>query len=158
MNIKYHSVVLFVKNIDLAKEFYKSVLGLEIEMDMGKNVILQCGMTLWEIGTNHIIPKTIGIDKIENKGNGFELYFESEDIRNVVDRLKEKDIQFVHEMHEEPWGQRTIRIWDDDKNIIEIGETLKGFLSRMQNEGLSIKEIVDKTGMKEKDVIRVLEQ
>jgi len=158
VNIKYHSVVLFVKNIDLAKEFYKSVLGLEIEMDMGKNVILQCGMTLWEIGTNHIIPKTIGIDKIENKGNGFELYFESEDIRNVVDRLKEKDIQFVHEMHEEPWGQRTIRIWDDDKNIIEIGETLKGFLSRMQNEGLSIKEIVDKTGMKEKDVIRVLEQ
>lgn len=36
MNIKYHSVVLFVKNIDLAEGFYNSLLSLEIKRDMSK--------------------------------------------------------------------------------------------------------------------------
>jgi len=52
--MKYHSVVLYVKNIDNAKRFYCDYLSIPIEMDMDKNVILKNGITLWEIQEENI--------------------------------------------------------------------------------------------------------
>jgi lactoylglutathione lyase len=153
---KFHSVAIFVKDIEISKSFYKIVLDLDVEMDMGLNVILQNGITLWQIDPNHMIPKTIGLDKITKKGNGFELYFETDDINNITQRIKVDQIPMVHELIEEQWGQRTIRIFDPDGNIIEFGETLECFLRRLADNGLNIGQIAVKTGMKEQDIEKCL--
>jgi len=156
MEIRYHSAVLFVDDIEKAKRFYSTVLGLEIDLDMGSNISYRNGITLWQIRTDHIIPQKIGLERIRIKGNGFELYFETENIQKTIVELKSYQVTFIHEIHEESWGQRTVRIYDPDENIIEIGETLKTFLLRMKNEGLDIAQISAKTGMNKDDILKTI--
>jgi catechol 2,3-dioxygenase-like lactoylglutathione lyase family enzyme len=157
MNLHYHSVVLFVTDIDKAKHFYHKVLNIPIDMDMGSNVILKNGITLWQLDPHHIIPQQVGLDTIQHKGHGFELYFETDDdIPSTHEALHAHQVAFIHELHEEPWGQRTIRLYDPDNNILEIGETLKTFLLRMKAEGLTMEQLKRKTGMKEEDIQRAI--
>lgn len=35
------------------------------------------------------------------------------------------DMKLLHDLHDEPWGQRTIRFFDPDDHLIEAGESLK---------------------------------
>jgi len=70
--IKFHSTAAFVKNIEVSKKFYTETLEQVIELDLGKNVILKGGITLWEINPNHIIPKKLGLDStVDEKINRF---------------------------------------------------------------------------------------
>jgi catechol 2,3-dioxygenase-like lactoylglutathione lyase family enzyme len=104
--LTFHSAVAFVKDIELSKRFYTEVLGQPVELDFGKNVILQGGITLWEIGPHHIIPQTLGMDSVGDlKSHRFEFYFETEDILAAIQRVKASGAEFLHELHEEPWGQ-----------------------------------------------------
>ena len=153
--MKYHSVVLYVKNIDNAKRFYCDYLSIPIEMDMGKNVILKNGITLWEIQEENIIVNKIGKDKIR-EGNKFELYFETDNMDKIIDLLEKYKISKLHDLHEESWGQRTIRFYDYDMNIIEVGEELNIFLERMINSGMEIEELIKKTGMTKEDIKRII--
>jgi len=154
--MKYHSIVLYVKNINNAKRFYCECLSIPIEMDMDKNVILNNGITLWEIQEENIIVKRIGKDKIR-EGNKFELYFETENMAEIIDLLEKYKINKLHEIHEESWGQKTIRFYDYDMNIIEVGEELKVFLSRMFKSGMKIEDISRKTGMTIEDIKKTIE-
>ena len=149
--IKYHSVVLFVKNIEKAKHFYCDYLSLPIQIDMGKNVILESGITLWEIKDGNIIIKNIGKEKI-GVGTKSELYFETNNLEEIINVISDNNIQKLHDIHEEPWGQKTIRFYDYDNNIIEVGEELKTFLDRMVKSGIGKNEICEKTGMKIEDI------
>jgi catechol 2,3-dioxygenase-like lactoylglutathione lyase family enzyme len=47
-NVRYHSAVIFVRDIAAAKHFYIDVLGMEIDMDFGTNVGLKGGLSLWQ--------------------------------------------------------------------------------------------------------------
>ncbi len=154
--VQYHSVVLFVENIESAKQFYCEFLALPIEMDMGKNVMLKGGITLWEISGDNIILKKLGNDNITS-GNRSELYFETNNLDEVRENIRKYGYRELHGIHEEPWGQKTIRFFDCDQNIVEIGEELKTFLSRMVKEGWEINDLCSKTGMKINDIERVLD-
>ncbi len=45
--IRYDSAAAFVQDIEVSKRFYTEVLGLTIALDLGKDVILEGGITLW---------------------------------------------------------------------------------------------------------------
>jgi catechol 2,3-dioxygenase-like lactoylglutathione lyase family enzyme len=144
-DLKYHSAVAFVSDIKVSKQFYIEVLGLPIELDFGKNVILTGGITLWEINPNHIIPERLGLDSIRDRGvNRFEFYFEVEDIETVSERVKTSGADFLHLLHEEPWGQRTIRFFDPDRHLIEIGESLPAFVTRLYNASMTPEQVSQK--------------
>ena len=148
-SLRFHSTAAFVADIHRSKQFYTEVLGQEIELDFGKNVILKSGITLWEINPNHIIPRESGIDTIRNERvNRFEFYFESEDIHDTYQKLSTNRVAFLHSVHEEPWGQRTIRFYDPDhRHLIEIGESMTTFVSRMSENGMSTEAITRKIGI-----------
>lgn len=40
---------------------------------------------------------------ISIKSNNFELYFEDDDLETIVNRLKDNDFEFLHEIIEQPW-------------------------------------------------------
>jgi len=61
---------------------------------------------------------------ITNCANNFELYFDSDDLAETVKKLKEYNVQFIHEIREMPWKQKVIRFYDPDNNIVEIGEPM----------------------------------
>ncbi|MHB9028874.1 MAG: VOC family protein [Candidatus Latescibacterota bacterium] len=156
-SLRYHSMAIFVRNIDVSKRFYTEVLELKVKLDFGKNVILEGGITLWEVSPSHIIPERLGIESIVNsKANRFELYFETEDIERVHAKLKENNVDFLHSLHEEPWGQRTVRLCDPDKHLIEVGESLGTFLKRLHEGNMTPEQVSRKTSVPLEKVNKLL--
>ena len=147
-NLRYHSAVAFVRDIEVSKKFYTEMLGLAVELDFGKNVILEGGITLWEINHNHIIPERLGIDSISDRSiKRFEFYFETEDIETVYERVKSSGTDLLHSLHEEPWGQRTVRFFDPDRHLIEIGESTETFVKRLHQNNMTPEQVSQKTSI-----------
>jgi catechol 2,3-dioxygenase-like lactoylglutathione lyase family enzyme len=90
--MKFHSTVIFVKEIRQSIDFYTRYLDFSIEHDFGKNVILNNGVTIWEIMDNHLITKHL---ETRNESNRFELYFESEDIDAKCKILVKAGVKFL---------------------------------------------------------------
>ena len=82
--------------------------------------------------------------------------FETEDLVSVLEILKREKVLFLHEIHEEPWGQNTIRFFDPDNHLIEIGESMKQFVSRFYNQGLSVEQVSKKTSVPIDEVKRLI--
>ena len=57
------------------------------------------------------------------KNNMTELYFEESDIEGFAKKLEasEFEIEYVNELMEHSWGQKVIRFYDPDGNLIEVG-------------------------------------
>lgn len=142
--MRLHSTVIFVKDIEKSKDFYTRYLGFSIDHDFGKNVVLNAGLTIWEILPEHIINKQL---KKTDDSNRFELYFETNNIEAIFNDLKKVGVHFFHKIQEEPWGQRTFRFYDPDKHLIEIGEPLEVFVENMSKKGLTETQISKKTGI-----------
>ena len=50
-----------------------------------------------------------------------------------------------------------LRFFDPDNHLIEIGESMKIFVGRFYNEGLSVDEIEKRTSVPRNEIIRLLE-
>lgn len=142
--MKLHSIVLFVKDIEKSKEFYTKILNHSIVHDFGNNVILSNGISIWEIQQSHIISQKL---ETTSNSNRFELYFEAENLDEINLKLEQNRVTLLHPIHTEPWGQRTIRFFDPDSHLIEIGEPLEVFVMSMSKHGLSPEQISSKSGI-----------
>lgn len=157
MNLKNCSTAIFVNDIKISKEFYCNLLGLIIDLDFGKNVVFKAGFAIWEIQNNHIIPLSIGLGAVTNSiSHRFELYFETENLPDIYKVLTKNNVRFLHEIHEETWGQQTIRFFDPDNHLIEIGESIEQFVCRFYNLGMSIEEVSKKTSIPVYEVERLI--
>jgi catechol 2,3-dioxygenase-like lactoylglutathione lyase family enzyme len=146
-NPVYRSCVLLVDDIPRSKQFYNIVLGQEIEMDLERYVSFKSGFCIWQ--------KDYGLNLIFNGKatdmpvgeNNFEVFFETEDIDALYQRLVKENVNIIHSLMEHPWGQRGFRIRDPDNHIIEFSETMENVVKRFHKQGLSIEEITEKTTM-----------
>ena len=100
-------------------QFYHDLFGLEMILDNDGNMILTEGLVLqdrsiWERFTGREV-------KFEN--NAAELYFEESDIEGFVKRLEDyyPEVKYVNRLMTPSWGQRVIRFYDPDGNLIEVG-------------------------------------
>ena len=155
-NPKYNSTVFFVDNVEKSKMFYSKILGQKIEMDFGRCVGFVGGFAIWDAAYAY---NMMGFDKSDERPFGkrnVEIYFEVEVINTLFDKIQKENIDFVHEIKEQPWGQRCFRIYDPDKHIIEFGEPMTIVIQRFSKQGLSIEEIVEKTLMPLEIVKKVL--
>ena len=136
--MKFECVLICVKDINASRKFYETIFGLKVKYDFGTNIAFNCGLSLQED-----FSKLTGIseNEIKYKTNNFELYFEEDDLDNFLLKLNEtKNVEYVHPVKEYHWGQRVIRIYDLDKHIIEIGESMDYVIKRFLKNGLSIEE------------------
>ena len=102
MDLRSFTAVLFVKDIQVSKNFYSNVLNLNIEFDFGTNIMYKNGSSIWEMQKNHVIPSKLGEKKImDSSVNRFELYFETENLQDIYDKLKSHHVKFLHDIHEE---------------------------------------------------------
>jgi catechol 2,3-dioxygenase-like lactoylglutathione lyase family enzyme len=141
-NPVYHSCVLLVNDIRKSKHFYNTILGQEIEMDFGRNVVFKGGFSIWkkDYAFNLIFQEKAIDTPVE--GNNFEVYFETEDIYDLYQRLVKK-VKVIHSIIEHPWGQRAFRVWDPDDHIVEFAETMESVV-----KSLNIKVWVLKKSLK----------
>ena len=136
--MKYNCPMIVVSDMEKTVEFYKNVLGLDVIQDFGANKTLTGGISLQ---TEESYKEFIGKDKISYGGDNFELYFEEDEIDAFFERLKEFNVEFVHPVQEHSWGQRAVRFYDPDRNIIEVGESLQAVCSRFAASGMNADEI-----------------
>lgn len=136
--MKYNCPMIVVSDMEKTVEFYKNVLGLEVIQDFGANKTLTGGISLQ---TEESYKEFIGKDKISYGGDNFELYFEEDEIDAFFERLKDFNVELVHPVQEHSWGQRAVRFYDPDRNIIEVGESLQAVCSRFAASGMNADEI-----------------
>ncbi|MBD3253950.1 MAG: hypothetical protein GF383_02605 [Candidatus Lokiarchaeota archaeon] len=144
---KFVSSVVLVKDIKRSKNFYTNVLGQKITIDFGRNVGFEGGFVIWEkeYALNTIFEGRA--KEIKTGGNNLELYFEYDELEELIQTLKKEKIRIIHPIREHPWGQRGFRLYDPDNHIIEISEPMANVVIRMFNEGMSEEEIQKKSLM-----------
>jgi catechol 2,3-dioxygenase-like lactoylglutathione lyase family enzyme len=150
MAVKFYSPVIFVDEIESSRKFYTEILNEEVEHDFGNNILFKSHLSLWKILPDHEIASIEGKSR---KGNNFELYFETEDIYETAEKIKANNVKLLHDIKTEPWGQMTIRFFDPDNHLVEIGESFNRFITRIYKETDSIEETSKKTGVHE-DIVR----
>lgn len=137
MDLKNCTPVLFVKDALKARDFYVDLLGMTVVMNNGdQNFMFKEGFAVWQIAEQNIIPQKLGMEKISDKSapGRFELCFETGELDKIFQTLKKHGVKFLHEINTEIWGQKTIRFYDPDNHLIEVGEAMPVFLRRVYEE------------------------
>ncbi|MCI8299640.1 MAG: glyoxalase [Lachnospiraceae bacterium] len=117
--MRLKNVLIVTEDIERSKKFYKDLFGLEVILDNDGNVILTEGLVLQD---KNIWRSFIGTEVVF-KNNASELYFEERDIEEFVQKLDEYDmpVVYVNRLMEHSWGQKVVRFYDPDGNLIEVG-------------------------------------
>jgi len=117
--MKLKNILIVVKDIEKSRKFYHDLFDIDLVLDNDGNMILTEGLVLqdekiWNAFLDRdIIPKS----------NSCELYFEEQDIESFVEKLERlyPTIEYVNHLMTHSWGQRVIRFYDLDGNLIEVG-------------------------------------
>ena len=117
--MKLKNVLIVVKDIEKAQHFYQDLFGLELILDNDGNMILSEGLVLQE---EKYWKEFLGKEIIP-ENNSSELYFEESDIENFVEKLESyyPEVRYVNRLMTHSWGQKVIRFYDPDGNLIEVG-------------------------------------
>ncbi|CDE42353.1 putative uncharacterized protein [Clostridium sp. CAG:411] len=117
--MKLKNILLVVKDIEKSRQFYHDLFGLELVLDNNGNMILTEGLVLQD---EKIWREFLGKEIIP-QNNACELYFEEMDIEAFVQKLERlyPSIVYVNRLITHSWGQKVIRFYDLDGNLIEVG-------------------------------------
>ena len=117
--MKLKNVLIVVKDIERSRQFYHDLFGLEMILDNDGNMILTEGLVLQE---EKYWKEFLGRDIIP-ENNASELYFEESDMEGFIERLEKyyPEVKYVNRLMTHSWGQKVIRFYDPDGNLIEVG-------------------------------------
>lgn len=122
--MKLKNVLIVVSDMEKSIAFYKELFGLSVVLDNDGNVIMTEGLVLQEKG---IWKKFTGREVVP-ENNACELYFEEADIGSFAEKLENyhEPVQYVNRLMEHSWGQKVLRFYDPDGNLIEVGTPMNG--------------------------------
>ena len=128
--MKLKNILIVVKDIEKSRQFYHDLFGIDLVLDNDGNMILTEGLVLQD----EKIWKTFLGKDIVSKSNSCELYFEEQDIELFIEKLERMypDIEYVNRFMTHSWGQRVIRFYDLDGNLIEVGTPMESIDSNLQ--------------------------
>ena len=117
--MKLKNVLIVVKDIEKSRQFYHDLFGIDLVLDNDGNMILTEGLVLQD----EKIWRSFLDRDIVPKSNSCELYFEEQDIESFIEKLERlyPTIEYVNHLMTHSWGQRVIRFYDLDGNLIEVG-------------------------------------
>lgn len=117
--MRLRNVLIVVSDIERSVRFYRELFGLQVILDQDGNVILSEGLVLQDAK----IWKDFLQKELLPRNHMTELYFEEADLEGFVKKLElsEFSIEYVNEPIEHSWGQKVVRFYDPDGNLIEVG-------------------------------------
>lgn len=117
--MRLRNVLIVVKNIEASKKYYHDLFGLDMILDNDGNMILTEGLVLQE---EKYWTQFLGKD-ILPRNNHSELYFEERDIEGFIQKLESlyPETEYANRLMTHSWGQKVIRFYDLDGNLIEVG-------------------------------------
>ena len=121
--MRLKNVLIAVNDMERSIRFYRELFGLQVILDQDGNVILSEGLVLQDAK----IWKGFLKKELLPRNHMTELYFEEADLEGFVKRLEESefDIVYVNELMEHSWGQKVVRFYDPDGNLIEVGTPVR---------------------------------
>jgi catechol 2,3-dioxygenase-like lactoylglutathione lyase family enzyme len=146
--ISYTSAVLVTGHFDLMTRFYENVLEQRVKYDFGGCVQFESGLSIWRVQEGHPVSRALkGVGGSNNAA--LELCFETDDFDAQAARITAMGVMLAHGVIEENWGQRTLRFFDPDGNLVEVGESMPAFCMRLHMSGMSVEEVGKKTGIEQ---------
>ena len=117
--MELRNVLIVVKDVERSRRFYHDLFGMETVADNDGNMVLTGGLVLQDEG----IWRGFLERDVVPRGNSCELYFEESDIDGFVERLEAlyPSVEYVNRPMMHTWGQRVVRFYDPDGNLIEVG-------------------------------------
>ena len=117
--MKLKNVLIVVKDIEKSRQFYHDLFGLDLILDNDGNMILTEGLVLQD----EKIRKELLGKEILPESNSCELYFEEQNIEAFAEKLERlyPSIRYVNKLVVHSWGQKVVRFYDLDGNLIEVG-------------------------------------
>ena len=117
--MKLKNVLIVVKDIEKSRQFYNKLFGLDLVLDNDGNMILTEGLVLQD---EKIWKELLG-KEILPESNSCELYFEEQNIEAFAEKLERlyPSIRYVNKLVVHSWGQKVVRFYDLDGNLIEVG-------------------------------------
>ncbi len=117
--MKLKNILIVTKDIERARKYYHDLFGLDLVTDNDGNMILTEGLVLqdekiWQ----QFLEKNVIF-----RNNASELYFEESDIEAFAEKLERlyPETEYVNRLMTHSWGQKVIRFYDLDGNLIEVG-------------------------------------
>lgn len=120
--MKFVNPLPFVNDIERSKQFYADTLRLAVLEDHGTFVKFEGGFAIHDGASLH--RTVFGVADARSTGYGranLVLYFEDADLDKTYARIS-PEIDLIHAIRKEPWGQRVFRFFDPDRHVIELGE------------------------------------
>lgn len=116
--MKLRNILLAVKDIEKSRQFYHKLFGLQTVLNSEGNMILTEGLVLQD---EKIWREALGKEIIP-ENNFCELYFEEPEIEAFICKLETQypSIQYVNRLTEYSWGQKMVRFYGLDGNLIEV--------------------------------------
>lgn len=117
--MRLRNTLIVVNDIEASRKFYRDLFDLEMVLDSDGNMILTQGLVLQD---KKVWQEFLGKEVLP-KNNSFELYFEERNIEGFVERLERlyPSIEYVNPLMTHSWGQKVVRFYDLDGNLIEVG-------------------------------------
>ena len=149
--------LLIVSDLQKSKTFYQSVLGqTEIILDnpmmvsFGTHEHAQLSLSPADLFKKDGTDRWLNVKmKTASKTNNFQLYFETNDIDAVAEKVKATEgIELIYDIGEnfDGFPQRGIRFYDFDGHLIEVAESLQVLARRLLAQGMSIEEVAQRFG------------
>lgn len=117
--MKLKNILIVVKDTQKSRQFYHDLFGLETILDTDGKMILTEGLVLQDEKTwKNFLKKDI-----IPENNSCELYFEENNLEAFVQKLEKlyPTVRYVNRLMIHSWGQKVIRFYDLDGNLIEVG-------------------------------------
>ena len=122
--MRLRNILIVVKDIEKSKKFYHDLFGLDIILDNDGNVILTEGLVLQD----EKVWKDVTGKEVVPENNSCELYFDERNIEAFTEKLEKlyPETKYVTRLMTYSWGQKVIRFYDLDGNLIEVRTPMRG--------------------------------
>ena len=120
-------VILIVRDLDRALDFYTGVLGLGLAHRSGDYAQLQTGATRLALYTRSAMEKILAIALEPPAANapGFEIGFKVPDVDSAFSDFVARGAFPAVPPRDRAWGQRTGYVRDPDGHLIELAQDLR---------------------------------
>jgi catechol 2,3-dioxygenase-like lactoylglutathione lyase family enzyme len=120
-------VAEIVEDVNKALEFYRDLLGVEVEKQDGDDYamvtvpgVLHFGIWNRAHAAECVFGSREDADRIPL---GFTLEFEVDDVTDAANRIESDGREIAQAPREEPWGQKTFRMFSPSGGLLGFAET-----------------------------------
>ncbi|UZP66911.1 VOC family protein [Desulfovibrio mangrovi] len=149
MHISFEGPAIVVRSIPASRAFYENLMRQNVEFSVAEAFVSYTSkFSIWQESSAsamfHGQSKRLAYQPAESLEQ-FELYFETPDLDETWATFRQNEVPLVHDVVEQPWGQRCFRVKDPDGYVVELAEPMPLVVRRFLDAGMTVEEASKRT-------------